>query len=88
MDKIILPLILSLLLELLLVAGQPVFALDKVNVTLPSKSFQFIMFPLAKERGDFVSGQRSKELLGYGGNQRPLHQNQTQDDAWVHARFP
>jgi NitT/TauT family transport system substrate-binding protein len=51
MDKIILPLILSLLLELLLVAGQPVFALDKVNVTLPSKSFQFIMFPLAKERG-------------------------------------
>jgi ABC-type nitrate/sulfonate/bicarbonate transport system substrate-binding protein len=26
-------------------------ALEKVNVTLPSKSFQFIIFPLAKERG-------------------------------------
>ncbi len=29
----------------------PAFALDKVNVTLPSKSFQFIIFPLANERG-------------------------------------
>ena len=27
------------------------FALEQVNVTLPSKSFQFIIFPLAKERG-------------------------------------
>ncbi len=32
-------------------AGASSFALDKVNVTLPSKSFQFIIFPLAKERG-------------------------------------
>jgi len=30
---------------------QSAFALDKINVTLPSKSFQFIIFPLAKERG-------------------------------------
>lgn len=40
-----------LLLTILLVAVGPGFALDKVNVTLPSKSFQFIIFPLAKERG-------------------------------------
>ena len=26
------------------------FALERVNVTLPSKSFQFVIFPLAKER--------------------------------------
>ena len=35
----------------LLFAGAPGFALDTVNLTLPSKSFQFILFPLAKERG-------------------------------------
>src|SRR6187399_1898418 len=40
-----------LLLAVLLLAARPAFALDKVNVTLPSKSFQFIIFPLAKERG-------------------------------------
>ena len=40
-----------LLIALCLVRPQPAFALDKVNVTLPSKSFQFIIFPLAKERG-------------------------------------
>ncbi len=40
-----------LLLTILLIAVGPGFALDKVNVTLPSKSFQFIIFPLAKERG-------------------------------------
>jgi ABC-type nitrate/sulfonate/bicarbonate transport system substrate-binding protein len=34
-----------------LLPGKSVLALDKVNVTLPSKSFQFIIFPLAKERG-------------------------------------
>jgi len=34
-----------------LLPGQSALALDKVNVTLPSKSFQFIIFPLAKERG-------------------------------------
>jgi NitT/TauT family transport system substrate-binding protein len=31
--------------------GRPALALEKVNLTLPSKSFQFILFPLAKERG-------------------------------------
>ena len=41
----------SLLIGLLLLPGQSAFALDKVNVTLPSKSFEFIIFPLAKERG-------------------------------------
>src|SRR6476661_2236793 len=40
-----------LLIALCLIRPQPAFALDKVNVTLPSKSFQFIIFPLAKERG-------------------------------------
>ena len=51
MKKIILSTISSLLLGVLLLAGQSAFALDKINVTLPSKSFQFIIFPLAKERG-------------------------------------
>jgi NitT/TauT family transport system substrate-binding protein len=41
----------SLLVSILLFPSQPAFTLDKVNVTLPSKSFQFIIFPLAKERG-------------------------------------
>lgn len=45
MKKIILSLIAALF------AAGPCFALDKVNVTLPSKSFQFIIFPLANERG-------------------------------------
>src|SRR6476659_5776719 len=40
-----------LLIALCLIRPQPAFALDKINVTLPSKSFQFIIFPLAKERG-------------------------------------
>src|ERR1043166_10147902 len=40
-----------LLIALWIVCPQLAFALDKVNVTLPSKSFQFILFPLAKERG-------------------------------------
>jgi ABC-type nitrate/sulfonate/bicarbonate transport system substrate-binding protein len=30
---------------------QSAFTLDKVNVTLPAKSFQFVIFPIAKERG-------------------------------------
>src|SRR5262244_1225282 len=51
MKRIILSMISSLLIALFLVCPQPAFALDKVNVTLPSKSFQFIIFPLAKERG-------------------------------------
>jgi NitT/TauT family transport system substrate-binding protein len=41
----------SLLFSFLLFPSLPAFTLDKVNVTLPSKSFQFIIFPLAKERG-------------------------------------
>jgi ABC-type nitrate/sulfonate/bicarbonate transport system substrate-binding protein len=51
MKKIILSMICSLLIGVLLLPSKPAFALDKVNVTLPSKSFQFIIFPLAKERG-------------------------------------
>lgn len=31
--------------------GKSAVAVERVNVTLPSKSFQFIIFPLAKERG-------------------------------------
>ena len=41
---------LSLLIVILLTA-QAALALEKVNLTLPSKSFQFIIFPLAKDRG-------------------------------------
>src|SRR5215208_8502513 len=51
MNKIILSMLASLLIGVLSFAGNSVYALDKVNVTLPSKSFQFIIFPLAKERG-------------------------------------
>lgn len=51
MKKIILSINSSLLIGVLLLSGTSAFALDKVNVTLPSKSFQFIIFPLAKERG-------------------------------------
>lgn len=46
---------LSILLSLLLGAWSsrmaPALASEKVNVTLPSKSFQFIIFPLARDRG-------------------------------------
>ena len=41
----------SLLLGTLLFPAKSAFTLDRVNVTLPSKSFQFVMFPIAKERG-------------------------------------
>jgi len=51
MKNIIPSIIAPLLMSVLLLAGKSVYALDKVNVTLPSKSFQFIIFPLAKERG-------------------------------------
>jgi NitT/TauT family transport system substrate-binding protein len=51
MKKIIRSMIALLLIGALLLPGKSAFALDKVNVTLPSKSFQFIIFPLAKERG-------------------------------------
>jgi len=40
-----------LLMGVLLLSGKAAFGLDRINVTLPSKSFQFIIFPLAKERG-------------------------------------
>ena len=43
--------LLSLLISFSPLPGKSAFALDQVNVTLPSKSFQFIIFPLAKERG-------------------------------------
>ncbi len=43
--SIILPLLIALF------CAQSTPALEKINVTLPSKSFQFIIFPLAKERG-------------------------------------
>jgi ABC-type nitrate/sulfonate/bicarbonate transport system substrate-binding protein len=51
MKKIALSMISPLLIGVLLLPGQAAFALDKINVTLPSKSFQFIILPLAKERG-------------------------------------
>ena len=41
----------ALVFSNLLLFSRAAGALDKVNVTLPSKSFQFIIFPLAKERG-------------------------------------
>ena len=50
MQRIIFSVVSSLLMTLWL-GGRPALALEKVNVTLPSKSFQFILFPLAKERG-------------------------------------
>lgn len=43
--------ILTALLGVQISPPSAVLAMDKVNVTLPSKSFQFIIFPLAKERG-------------------------------------
>ena len=41
----------SLLLGFLLFPAESAFTVEKVNVTLPSKSFQFVIFPIAKERG-------------------------------------
>jgi ABC-type nitrate/sulfonate/bicarbonate transport system substrate-binding protein len=40
-----------LLIGVLLLPSESASALDKVSVTLPAKSLQFIIFPLAKERG-------------------------------------
>src|SRR5262245_19058256 len=51
MKSIIVSMISPLLIGVLLLPGASTFALDKVNVTLPSRSFQFIIFPLAKEQG-------------------------------------
>jgi ABC-type nitrate/sulfonate/bicarbonate transport system substrate-binding protein len=51
MKKFTLSMVASLLIGVFALPTQAVFALDKVNVTLPSKSFQFLIFPLAKERG-------------------------------------
>ena len=41
----------SIALSYLLFPIKSAFSLDTVNVTLPSKSFQFVIFPIAKERG-------------------------------------
>jgi NitT/TauT family transport system substrate-binding protein len=41
----------SLLLSYVSFPTQPAFTVEKVNVTLPAKSFQFVIFPIAKERG-------------------------------------
>src|SRR5436305_2060150 len=41
----------AFLLNLLLLPAKSASALDTVNVTLPAKSFQFVVFPIAKERG-------------------------------------
>jgi NitT/TauT family transport system substrate-binding protein len=46
MKKVIL-----LLIAAIFTVAAPAFALDKINITLPSKSFQFIVFPVAQERG-------------------------------------
>ena len=51
MKKFIRKIVWSLAISALLLPGKPAFSLEKINVTLPSKSFQFIIFPLAKERG-------------------------------------
>jgi NitT/TauT family transport system substrate-binding protein len=51
MKKTVLSMFAAALIGMSWFANAPSFALDKVNVTLPSKSFQFIIFPLAKERG-------------------------------------
>ena len=51
MKKFIPSLIALLITGASLLTTEPAFTLDRVNVTLPSKSFQFIIFPLAKERG-------------------------------------
>jgi len=51
MKKIIPSMIWPLLIGVLLLPSEAAFALDKVSVTLPAKSLQFIIFPLAKERG-------------------------------------
>jgi NitT/TauT family transport system substrate-binding protein len=41
----------SVLLSCLLFPTDSALTIEKVNVTLPSKSFQFVIFPIAKERG-------------------------------------
>ena len=41
----------SLLIGHLFLPSNAALGVDKVNVTLPSKSFQFVIFPIAKERG-------------------------------------
>jgi NitT/TauT family transport system substrate-binding protein len=51
MKKIILLMVWSLAISVFLLHGNLTLALEQINVTLPSKSFQFIVFPLAKERG-------------------------------------
>src|ERR687891_2286210 len=41
----------AFLFSYLLLPAKSAFTLDTVNITLPSKSFQFVIFPIAKERG-------------------------------------
>ncbi|MGH7930131.1 MAG: ABC transporter substrate-binding protein [Candidatus Binatia bacterium] len=51
MKKIILLIVWSFASSAFWLPGKSGFALEQVNVTLPSKSFQFVIFPLAEERG-------------------------------------
>src|ERR1044072_1568563 len=51
MNKTILAMTSMLLIGALLLPVPSTWALDRVNFTLPSKSFQFFLFPLSKERG-------------------------------------
>ena len=51
MKKVIRMIVWSMAVSFFPLAGTSALALERVNVTLPSKSFQFIVFPLAKERG-------------------------------------
>ena len=71
MKKIILSMISPLLIGVLLLSGKSVFALDRINVTLPSKSFQFIIFPLAKERGYMKEEGIDLNIVDHGIHPRP-----------------
>src|SRR5688572_24433523 len=51
MKRSIISMVAAALIGMSAIACKTSFALEKVNVTLLSKSFQFIIFPLAKERG-------------------------------------
>ena len=51
MKKVIQMIVWCMGISFLPLAGKSALSLERVNVTLPSKSFQFIVLPLAKERG-------------------------------------
>jgi hypothetical protein len=73
MKSIIPSMISSLLIGVLLLPGRSLFALDRINVTLPSKSFQFIIFPLARERGYMTEDTRvldGSPVRGYSSHQK------------------